>query len=85
MLLVAFGCAIFTGIRGGLFTVSWSCGCLTDLCAGHRCGVARRPLARWHDSVSFAPPPLLLQVAMTRLNVRIREKLFHSLMQQEAG
>lgn len=28
---------------------------------------------------------LYLQVAMTRLNVRIREKLFHSLMQQEAG
>ncbi|PRW60050.1 ATP-binding cassette sub-family B member 9 [Chlorella sorokiniana] len=44
MLVVALACAVFTGIRGGLFTV-----------------------------------------AMTRLNVRIRERLFHSLMQQEAG
>ncbi|KAL4458512.1 hypothetical protein ABPG75_013377 [Micractinium tetrahymenae] len=44
MLGVALGCAVFTGIRGGLFTV-----------------------------------------AMTRLNVRLRQKLFSSLMQQDAG
>lgn len=44
MLGVALACAVFTGIRGGLFTV-----------------------------------------AMTRLNVRLRQKLFSSLMQQDAG
>lgn len=41
MLGVALGCAVFTGVRGGLFTV-----------------------------------------AMTRLNVRLRQQLFHSLMHQ---
>jgi ATP-binding cassette, subfamily B (MDR/TAP), member 9 len=44
LLIVSFGCALFTGVRGGLFT--WS---------------------------------------MTRLNVRIRQGLFRSLLQQEAG
>jgi len=44
LLLVAFGCAIFTGIRGGLFTY-----------------------------------------AMTRLNVRLRQKLFSSLLKQDCG
>ena len=44
LLMVAFGCAIFTGIRGGLFTY-----------------------------------------AMTRLNVRLRKKLFSSLLKQDCG
>ena len=44
MLGVALGCAVFTGVRGGLFTV-----------------------------------------AMTRLNVRLRQQLFHSLMHQVGG
>lgn len=44
MLVVALVCAVFTGVRGGLFTV-----------------------------------------AMTRLNVRLRQKLFDSLMKQDAG
>ena len=44
MLGVALGCAVFTGVRGGLFTV-----------------------------------------AMTRLNVRLRQQLYHSLMHQVGG
>lgn len=44
LLCVAFACAIFTGFRGGLFTIS-----------------------------------------MTRLNVRVRERLFHSLLAQDVG
>ena len=42
LVAVAFGCAVFTGIRGGLFTLG-----------------------------------------MARLNLRIRTKLFHSLLQQD--
>ena len=41
LLAVAFGCAVFTGVRGGLFTV-----------------------------------------AMVRMNVRLRRRLFHALMAQ---
>ena len=41
---VAFGCAVFTGVRGGLFTLG-----------------------------------------MARLNLRIRTKLFHSLLRQDIG
>ncbi len=41
---VAFGCAVFTGVRGGLFTLG-----------------------------------------MARLNLRIRTRLFHSLLRQDIG
>lgn len=81
MLGVALGCAVFTGIRGGLFTVrgeapaAGASACLGRVHAEKFAGSGKLPLR-----AAAAP-----QVAMTRLNVRIRQRLFHSLMQQARG